>query len=125
MLLIRYTGLLPRLAAQCLLGAVVLLGQGGIGFAAERASLEIPAELWDRPRTGRAVMAVPAVQQAVTSLLARSEARLVIRHTPGPDPTLQAEELRAWLAAHAVEPRRIVLRADLPARQLLLLEIVN
>jgi len=93
--------------------------------AAGADRLEIPAELWDRPRSGRVVMAVPAVRAAVGSLLDRSATRLEIRHPPGPEPTLQAEELRAWLTAHAVEPRRIQLRADLPARQPLLLEIVN
>ncbi len=104
---------------------MLVLGIGGLGLAAEQVGFDVPAELWDRPRTGRAVMAVPAVQQAVSALLARPEVRLVIRHTPGPDLALQAEELRAWLLAHAVEPRRIVLRADLPVRQPMRLEIVN
>lgn len=120
--------LIRRPAVIYLLGGVLALGAVGMvgtSVAAERDAMAIPVELWDRPRSGRAVMAVPAVRQAVESLLTRPEARLAIRHTPGPEPTLQAEELRAWLVAHAVEPRRILLRPDLPARQPLLLEVVN
>ena len=48
-----------------------------------------------------------------------------LRPLPGAEAMLQAEELRAWLIAHAVEPARIVLAADLPARQPLQLEVVR
>jgi len=92
-------------------------------YAAERESSQVPAELWDRPRNGRVVMAVPAVRHALNSLLANPGTKLAVRHPPDLEPTLQAEELRAWLVAHAVEPARIVLRADLQPRQLLRLEI--
>ncbi len=91
--------------------------------AAGSESTEVPAELWDRPRTGRLVMAVPAVRQALTALLASSATKLAVRHPPGAESASQAEELRAWLVAHAVEPARIVLRADLQIRQALQLEI--
>ena len=84
----------------------------------------IPYELWDRPRTGRALLAVPAVRDAMAALLARSEARLRIRHPAGVEGVLQAEELRTWLIAHAIEPGRLVLQAEPGARQPLQLEIV-
>lgn len=93
--------------------------------AAESASSQVPAELWDRPRSGRVVMAVPAVRHALKSLLDNPGTKLALRHPPDLEPTLQAEELRAWLVAHALEPARIVLRADLPPRQLLQLEITR
>lgn len=83
----------------------------------------VPAELWDRPRTGQLVLAVPAVRQVLNALLASPEAKLTVRHPPGVEPAAQAEELRAWLVAHAVEPTRIALRGDLPAREPLALEI--
>jgi hypothetical protein len=84
----------------------------------------IPYELWDRPRSGRALLAVPAVRDAMAALLARSEARLRIRHPAGVEGVLQAEELRTWLIAHAIEPGRLVLQADPGARQPLQLEIL-
>jgi hypothetical protein len=98
------------------------------GFAApERAAwgedFRVPAELWDHPRTGGRVMAVASIRQALNALLASPGTHLTVRHPPGAEATAQAEELRAWLVAHAVEPARIVLRGDLQARQLLQLEV--
>jgi len=84
----------------------------------------IPLELWDRPRSGRAVLAVPAMREALAGLAARPQARVVIRHPAGAEGMLQAEELRSWLIAHAVEPRRVELRAEAAARQPLQLELV-
>lgn len=84
----------------------------------------IPYELWDRPRSGRALLAVPAVRDAMAALLARAHARLRIRHPAGVEGLLQAEELRTWLIAHAIGPGRLVLQAEPGARQPLQLEIV-
>jgi hypothetical protein len=92
-------------------------------YAEDSESFQVPAELWDRPRSGRVVIAVPAVRHALKSLLDNPGTKLAVRHPPDLEPTLQAEELRAWLVAHALEPARIVLRADLQSRQLLQLEI--
>ena len=88
-------------------------------------NFQVPAELWDRPRSGKAVMGTANLRQALTALLANPQAKLALRHPPGAEAMLQAEELRAWLIAHAVEPGRIVLAADLPARQPLQLEVVR
>ena len=71
------------------------------------------------------MLAVPAVREALAALAANPEARLVIRHPAGTEGSLQAEELRTWLVAHAVEPARLQLRADVPARQPLHLEVVR
>jgi hypothetical protein len=92
--------------------------------AAEPApAAAIPYELWDRPRSGRAVLAVPAVREAMVALAANPAAQLLIRHPAGVDGTLQAEELRTWLIAHAVAPGRVVLRPEPAARQPLQLEV--
>lgn len=72
----------------------------------------IAPELWDRPRSAQAVMAQPAVQQAVAAYQARAAARIWIIHGPRQEAQLQAEELRAWLAALAVDSTRVQLRAD-------------
>jgi hypothetical protein len=93
--------------------------------AAGAETFQVPPELWDRPRTGQVVLAVPAIRQALTALAASPQAKLALRHPPGAEPAGQAEELRAWLVAHAMEPARIVLQADLPARQALQLDVLN
>jgi hypothetical protein len=76
---------------------------------------DIAPELWDRPRSAQRVMVQPAVQQAVVQFLghrsqARHAARIVIVHNTRQESQLQAEELRAWLVALAVD--RVQLRAD-------------
>ena len=102
---------------------VFIASSGAYAQAAINGQFQVPAELWDRPRTGQLVLAVPAIRQALNALLAAPEAKLTVHHPPGPESASQAEELRAWLVAHAVEPARVVLRADLQARQALLLEV--
>ena len=113
--------MLASLAAICL---AVAAQAGTRALAAQPPSLEVPVELWDRPRTGRTVIAVPAVRQALDALGTRADARLAIRHGPGQESAAQAEELKAWLIAHAVEPGRIALLTDASTRHALKLEIL-
>jgi hypothetical protein len=102
-------------------------GVGIFGAACGAASqtFVVPPELWDRPRSGRAVLEQPAVRQAVNACLALPGARLVVRHGAGQESQLAAEELRSWLAALAVEPGRISLRSDLQPLEPLRLEVVK
>ena len=86
-----------------------------LAVAGQAVAAELPPELWDRPRSAQAVMAQPAVRQAVAALQSRSDARLLIVHGARPEAQLQAEELRAWLVALAVESARLQLRADASA----------
>jgi hypothetical protein len=109
-----------RIAALTL---IVLSSYPVIGRAAEIESLRIPVEFWDRPRSGATFITLAEVKQAIGTMLARPQAGVVIRHPPGTESVLQAEELRAWLIAHAIEPHRIALRADLAPRSALLLEV--
>ena len=88
-------------------------------------SYVVPQELWDRPRSGRAVLEQPAVRQAVNACLAQPGSRLVVRHGPGQDAQLAAEEMRSWLAALALEPGRIALLGDLKAGEPLRLDVVS
>lgn len=85
----------------------------------------VSQELWDRPRSGRAVLEQPAVRQAVNACLAQPGSRLVVHHGPGQESQLAAEEMRSWLAALAVEPARIVLRGDLKPSEPLRLEVIR
>jgi hypothetical protein len=64
------------------------------GFA---QSFVVPAELWDRPRSGAAVLAQPAVRQAVERCLAAEGSRLLVRHAARLDAQLAAEELRSFI----------------------------
>jgi hypothetical protein len=93
-------------------------------FAVAAQTFVVPPELWDRPRSGRAVLEQPAVRQAVSAWLALPGARLVVHHGSGQESLLAAEELRAWLAALAIEPARISLRNDLKPLESLRLEVV-
>ena len=88
-------------------------------------SFVVPPELWDRPRSGRAMLEQPAVRQAVNACLAHPGARLVVHHGAGQESQLAAEELRSWLAALAVEPGRISLRNDLQPSEPLRLEVIR
>lgn len=85
---------------------------------------ELPPELWDRPRSAQSVMAQPVIRQAVLALQSRSDARLRIVHGTRQESVLQAEELRAWLIALAVEDTRVQLRAE-TAAAVIRLEIVD
>lgn len=97
-------------------------------FAASAQAADVftlTPELWDRPRTARAVLEQPAVKQALNRHLAQPDSRLVIHHGYGPDPLLQAEELRAWLMALAIDGARVSLANDLQSHQSLNIEVVK
>jgi hypothetical protein len=82
--------------------------------AAAAQTFVVPPALWDRPRSGSALLGESTVRQAVLAGLAQPGARLVVRHDAGQESLIVAEELRSWLVALAIEPARIWLRADLP-----------
>ncbi len=97
-------------------------------FAASAQAADVfslPSELWDRPRTARAVLDQPAVKQALKLHLSQPGSRLVIHHGYGQDPLLQAEELRAWLMALAIDGARISLVNDVKPHQSLNIEVVK
>jgi len=97
---------------------VLLVVQAG---AAELTA--VAPELWDRPRSARAVMEQPVIRDAVRAHLALAGSRLVIHHGLGQNPLLQAEELRAWLMALAVDAASISLVNDAKSADTLMLEV--
>jgi len=101
------------------------MGLFGLLFAAVAQTFVVPPELWDRPRSGRAVLEQPVIRQAVDICLAQPGARLVVHHGAGQESLLAAEELRSWLAALAVEPTRVSLRGGLKPSEPLRLEVVR
>jgi hypothetical protein len=101
----------------------------GVGFAcaalgAAAQTFVVPPELWDRPRSGRAVLEQPAIRQAVNTYLAQPGTRIVVHHGSSQESALLAEELRAWLMALAVDTERIALRNDLEPSEPLRLEVI-
>jgi hypothetical protein len=105
--------------------ALCALALAFASLTAAAQSFVVPAELWDRPRSGAAVLAQPAVRQAVDRCLAAPGSRLVVRHGAAQDAQLAAEELRSWLIALALEPGRVSLRNDLRPSEPLVIEVVR
>jgi hypothetical protein len=93
-------------------------------LAGQAQAADLAPEFWDRPRSAQTVLAQPAIRQAVAALQYRSDARMLIVHGTRQESQAQAEELRAWLVALAVESARVQLRADLAAATIRL-EIVD
>ena len=85
---------------------------------------EVPGEFWDRPRTANVIVSEESVKRAVAALLDKPEAQLVIHHAGGQEPLVQAEELKSWLGALAIDTRRIALRGDLAAGSPLKIEVL-
>ena len=102
----------------------VPLAFAALASVAIAQTADVPPEFWDRPRTGRALLEQPQLKEVVNAALAKPEATLVIHHASGQEPLVQAEELRSWLAALAIEPRRIALRGGLAAGSPLRIEMV-
>jgi hypothetical protein len=103
-----------------LFGLLLFTWCGGVAAQPE----DIGPELWDRPRSASDIARHETIKRAVLAALAQPDAQLVIHHVNGQEPLLQAEELRSWLAALAVDPRRIVLRSDLVAGPALRIEVI-
>jgi hypothetical protein len=99
--------------------AIVLMAPNWAGAQ----SFEIPAELWERPRTGALILAQEPLRQAVARFQANAAARLSIHHGGGDEALLQAEELRSWLLALALDGSRIELVNDLSSHVPLRVEI--
>ena len=106
-----------------LLRLIMAAGGSAAALAGAAESYVVPPEVWDRPRSARGVLEQPAIRQAVSAWLAQPGARLIVRHGPGQETALAAEELRSWLSALAVEPGRIALRNDLKPTEPLRIEI--
>jgi len=85
---------------------------------------DVSPEVWDRPRTANAILGQESIKRSVAVLLAQPDARLVIHHAPAQEPELQAEELRSWLGALAIDTRRIALRGDLAAGTPIRMEVI-
>ena len=110
-------------AARTLAVLMIMVMLAPFARAATAESYNVAPELWDRPRTAAAILADENVRRAVNALIASAGAQLVIHHAQAQETALQAEELRAWLAALAIDARRVSLRSDLPGGAPMKLEV--
>ena len=102
----------------------VMMFAGMLPTAVLAQAQEIPAELWDRPRSAADIAGQDTIKRAVLAALSKPEAQIVIHHAAGQEPLIQAEELRSWLGALAVDTRRVVLRNDLATGTPLKIEVI-
>ncbi len=104
---------------------LLLCLSAGIAPVVYAEQLVIAPELWDRPRSARAVLEQPAIREAVRAHIAEAGSRIVIHHGYGQNPLLQAEELRAWLMTLAVDAVRISLLNDVKPNEALKIEVLK
>lgn len=59
----------------------------------------LTAQQWAVPRSGKAIVELPPVREAMQAMRETEGSRLIIRYPGGDEGTLWARELHAWLVA--------------------------
>ena len=108
-----------RVPESCALVALALCGTAALAQTGD-----LPPEFWDRPRTASVLLSQENVKSIVAAALAQPDAQILIHHARGQEPQIQAEELRSWLGALAIDTRRIALRNDLGAGASIKMEVM-
>lgn len=72
------------------------------------------ADDWARPRSGEAVVAQPALRQAVTAWGGDASTQILIVYPGGERGTLWGREVHDWLVALGVSPAQLVLQPGGP-----------
>ncbi len=105
---------------------IPLLAAGLVSARAQAdPSCPVPPELWDRPRSGRSLLELNAIKPCLNEMLREPSQRLRIHHGSRGEGVLQAEELRSWLAALAIDPARVDLVNDLQRSEEIVLEVAS
>lgn len=112
----------PGLAATLLAPLAVALFSG---LAHGAVSCPVPPELWDRPRSGRALLELEPIKPCLIEMTREPSLRLRIHHGNRGEAALQADELRSWLAALAIDPARVELVNDLQRSDEMVLEVAG
>lgn len=108
------------------IGRIALLGWCCLAVSQALAQgWEVSPELWEKPRSGIMVRAQESLQQCVEAYLAQPGARILVHHADSEESLLQAEELRAWLIALAIEAARVELAPDLKPNRNLNVELIS
>ena len=95
--------------------------QAGIGSKV----YTLDAALWARPRSGKSVIALPPVREAVHDLLNQPGRQLAIRYPGGEEGSLWAEEVRDWLVALGLEPQLLLMQPGLAHEDRIELQVVQ
>ncbi|MEO1766060.1 hypothetical protein [Thiobacter aerophilum] len=103
-----------------ILGLFVLLP-----WAAAGQDFTVPESFWLAPRSGPAIIAEPAIAQAVHRFLDHPGAQLILHHGRNDEASAQAEELRGWLIALGIEADVIQLLADGSSGRPLRIEVTS
>jgi hypothetical protein len=91
--------------------------------AAAQTTCAVPDKLWERPRSGQAVVVLPELRTCVQDMLDKPGSVLMIHHAMSDEAALRAAELRYWLMALAIDGARIDLKNDLQTNEPLKIEI--
>ncbi|KPK38188.1 MAG: hypothetical protein AMJ69_09075 [Gammaproteobacteria bacterium SG8_47] len=67
----------------------------------------LTAEQWAVPRSGQAIVEMPALQDVMAEMRESDGSRLIVRYPGGDEGTLWARELHAWLVALGLGSQRI------------------
>lgn len=111
-----------RLSTRSHCGLALLAALLGIPHAAAQ-SCDVPASLWERPRSGSAVQVLQPVRECMQNFLEQPGSVLVIHHGMQDEEALHAAELRYWLIALAADGGRIELKDDLAANESIRMEV--
>jgi len=95
----------------------------GMPLCAAAQACVVPDTLWEKPRSGQVVLALPTLRACVHGVLDKYTAALVIHHAVTDESALRAAELRYWLIALAIEGTRIDLENDLQTNEPLKVEV--
>lgn len=95
----------------------------GMPLCAAAQACVVPDKLWEKPRSGQVVLALPELRACVQDVLTKHDAALVIHHAVTDEAALRAAEVRYWLIALAIEGARIELKNDLQMNEPLKVEV--
>lgn len=73
----------------------------------QASEYSIHAEVWARPRSGDALLALPALQDLLRDFDANPDATIEIRYPGGEEGVLWALELQDWLVALGIPSKRV------------------
>ena len=110
-----------RMKKIILVGILMAMALDALPAAAQ--SCEVQQSLWERPRSGKAILAHAPLRQCVQAWLENPSVKLVIHHGAADEAQLRAAELRYWLIGLAVEGEHLELKDDLRQNELMNIEI--
>jgi len=109
-----------------MLKAVLSLGLLVLSGVADAAPVYIlNLAQWSGPKDGTRILQMDGVGAAVREMDSHPDGHLLLRYPGGDDGSLWVEELRSWLLALGVEPRRIELRPGSPAPDIIEMEVLS